>query len=738
MHRAGLVVSVALAIACASPPELLRSPTPTPAASTSTASPAATATAREPQPQPPVAEKRPVSDTYHGVTVSDPYRWLEDAADPAVQKWSDAENAFTRATLDALPDRAAIRARVTELLSSSTADHFALREKAGRLFSLEQRPPKQQAFLVVMKSPEDVAAERIIVDPNVLDASGKTCIDFYVPSPDAKKVAVSLSVGGSEDGSVHVYDVETGKETGDVIARVNGGTAGGSVAWSGDSRRLFYTRYPHLGERAAADLAFYQQIWVHELGGSADHDRYSLGQVFPRVAEIELEASPDGKLVLARVANGDGGEFEHFLLGPSGQWQRVAQLSDKVVKAHFGLDGNLYLLSRMAAPRGKLLRVSPKRPALDQAVVVVPESDGVIQGFLAMHSRLYVVDLVGGPSRIRAFDARGKALGEVPILPISAVDEIEPLGGDDLLFRNESYVAAAAFYRYDSRSQKTSKTALFQSSPADFSDATVTLDKCRSKDGTEVPLTIVAANGHGGDAARPTLLTGYGGYSISKTPQFRAITRLWLDQGGVAALANIRGGGEFGEAWHLAGNLTHKQNVFDDFAACMARLVETRVTSPDKLAIIGGSNGGLLMGAELVQHPQAFHAVVSFVGIYDMLRVETTPNGNFNVSEFGSVKDPEQFRALYAYSPYHHVQDGAAYPAALLLTGSNDPRVDPYNSRKMVARLQAATSSTQPILLRTSKSTGHGNSNPLSEQIDENVDVYSFLFRELGVPFHAK
>jgi prolyl oligopeptidase len=720
-------------VACAAPAERPRGvpspplqPQPQPFASVSAL-----------RPRPPAAAQRPVVDTYHGVAVSDPYRWLEDAADPAVQAWSDEQNAFTRATLDALPDRDAIRARVTALLSSASAEYFGLEARAGRLFALEKRPPRQQSFLVVMKSADDAAAERVLLDPNQLDPSGKTSIDFYVPSPDGRRVAVSLSAQGSEDGSVHVYDVDSGKETGDVIPRVNGGTAGGSVAWSGDGRRLFYTRYPHEGERPAADLSFYQTIWVHELGTPSERDRYELGKEFPRVAEIQLEASPDGKLVLARVAHGDGGEYEHFLRTPAGAWQALAKLADKVVGAHFGRDGNLYLLSRLAAPRGKLLRLSPQRPSLDQAVVVVPESDAVIQNFVITRARLYVLDLVGGPSRLRVFDAQGKASGDVPILPVSAVTDLEALDGDDVVFRNESYVTPPAFYRYDAKRQQLHRTSLVQTSPADFSDAEVTLDKCRSKDGTDVPMTLVSVKGRANDGNSPTLLTGYGGYGISRSPRFRAISRLWLDQGGVVATANIRGGGEFGEAWHLAGNLTKKQNVFDDFAACMARLVEAKVTKPDKLAITGRSNGGLLMGAELVQHPAAFRAVVSGVGIYDMLRVELTPNGVFNVAEFGSVKELEQFRALYAYSPYHHVQDGTAYPATLLVTGANDPRVDPYNSRKMAARLQAATSSTRPILLRTSKTTGHGRSNPLSEEIDESVDTYSFLLHELQTPFSA-
>jgi prolyl oligopeptidase len=733
MHRAlGPLSCFTLLVACAAAPEQPRV-LPQPAAP----APVASARTDAAPPRPPAAPIRPVVDTYHDVAVSDPYRWLENAADPAVQTWSAQQNAFTRATLDALPDRDAIRARVSELLSSASADYFDLKAQAGRLFALEKHPPKQQPFLVVMKSADDVAGERVVLDPNAVDPSGKTSIDFYVPSPDGKRVAVSLSAQGSEDGSVHVYDVDTGKETGDVIARVNGGTAGGSVAWSADGQHLFYTRYPHPGERPEADLSFYQTIWVHDLGTPTARDRYSLGKDFPRVAEIELEASPDNKLLLARVAHGDGGEYEHFLRPASGAWISLAKLADKIIGAHFGQDGNLYLLSRLAAPRGKLLRLSSGRPSLAHATVVVPESEAVIQHFLVTRSRLYVVDLVGGPSRIRVFDAQGKASGDVPILPTSAVRDLEALDGDDFVYRNESYVTPPAFYRYDAKTQQTRKTALFQTSPADFSDAVVTLDRCRSKDGTEVPLTLLSTKGRVDDGRNPTLLSGYGGYGISMSPRFRAINRLWLDQGGVLAIASLRGGGEFGEAWHLAGNLTKKQNVFDDFAACMARLVETKITTPKKLAITGRSNGGLLMGATLVQHPEAFRAVVSGVGIYDMLRVETTPNGVFNVTEFGSVKDPEQFRALYAYSPYHHVQAGTPYPASLLVTGANDPRVDPYNSRKMVARLQAATSSAEPILLRASATTGHGRSNPLTEEIAENVDSYSFLLHELGARFRA-
>ena len=727
----GLGLAAVVVAACSSSPANPTSPVPMPSgasvATSASASPAG----------PPVAVKRPVVDTYQGVKVTDDYRWLENAKDPEVAAFTQKQNAYSRSILDALPHRDGIQARVSALLGASSADHIGLRWVKGSIFAVEYHPPKQQSFLVVMKSADDPASERVLVDPNVIDPSGKTTIDFYRPSADGKRVAVSLSQGGSESGTVHVYDVATGKETGDVIPRVNGGTAGGSVAWSGDGKRLYYTRYPHEGERPAADLDFYQQVWVHTIGQPVASDVYSIGKDFPRIAEVELETSKNGKYVLARVANGDGGQFTHWLLGPDDKWTQIAQLSDMVVGAQFGPDGQLYLRSLADAPRGKILRLDPAKPTLASAKTIVPQGDPVIQGFLVTMSRIYVVDLVGGPSQIRVFSLKGDALASVPILPISSVGELKTLDGDDVLYRNESFIDPPAWYRYDAKAAKSARTALFRTSPADFSDAVVTREQCKSVDGTMIPLNVIKGKSTPLDGKNPTLLTGYGGYSISRSPHFNPIYRLWLDQGGIYAVANLRGGGEFGEEWHKAGNLTHKQNVFDDFHACAKHLVDTRATNAGRLAIMGGSNGGLLMGAELVQHPEQFKAVVSYVGIYDMLRVESTPNGAFNVTEFGSVKDPDQFEALYAYSPFHNVKDGVKYPATLLLTGANDPRVDPYNSRKMAARLQVATGGKEPILLRADSDTGHGIGNPLSAQIAENVDVYSFLFAELGVTYVA-
>ena len=681
--------------------------------------------------------KKPVVDEYHGIKVTDDYRWLEDWNDPAVREWSDGQNRRTRAYLDGLAVREPIRKHLRAVANATSVSYSAIRGRAPALFAVKTQPPKNQPFLVALKSLDDPASERVIVDPNQLSAKGSTAIDFYVPSLNGRLVAVSLSEGGSEEGTVHVYDAATGKETGDVIPHVNKGTAGGSVTWNGDASGFFYTRYPAEGERPREDLDFFQQVYFHKLGTPLSADTYSLGKDLPRIAEIQLRTSEDGRYALAAVANGDGGEFAHYLLDLKAQkndaWIQVTQFSDKVTQAVLARDQALYLLSMNGASRGKVMRVPLEKPVLANAQTVVPESETVIEAVVPTATLLYTIDLAGGPSHIRVFDHQGHAKAEVSTLPTSAVGEASSLQGDDLLFENESYLVPSAWYRYDAATGKVSRTALFQTSPIDYSDTEVVREYAVSKDGTKIPMNVIRRKGVKLDGTRPTLLGGYGGYRISLKPYFLR-SRLWLDAGGVRVVANLRGGGEYGEEWHRAGNLTKKQNVFDDFEACARHLVEAGYTKQGNLAIIGGSNGGLLMGAALVQHPELYRAVVSFVGIYDMVRSEaTTTNAVFNITEFGTVKDAEQFKALYAYSPYHHVVDGTAYPAVLFLTGANDPRVNPANSRKMTARLQAATSSSAPVLLRTSSTSGHGLDSSLDEQIEESADFYAFLFDQLGL-----
>jgi len=682
--------------------------------------------------QPPPAAKKPVTDVYNGVSVTDDYRWLEDYSDPAARAWSDAENAYGRKYLDALPIRATLYEELKRLYSERSPRYFDLRARGGVLFALKVQPPQEQPLLVTLKSADDPESERAVVDPNRLDPTGGTAIDFYVPSTDGKLVAVSLSKGGSESGDVHVYDVAGGKEIGAPIPGVNGGTAGGSLAWNADGSGFYYTRYPRAGERGEADLHFFQQIYFHRLGADTKQDTYSLGKDFPRIAEIQLKTSEDARFVLATMANGDGGEFAHYLMGADGQWHQIARLSDEITGTAFGADGYLYLLSRLNAPKGKILRTSLAHPNVADAQTVVAESKAVIEGFLPAADALYLQDVLGGPSEIRIFDASGKPRGLVPIAPLSSVEQMVRDAAGGLLYRSQTYLEPPAWYRYDASAGKVVRTALFEKPAADYSDAEVVREFATSKDGTRVPLNIIRRKGTKLDGKNPVLLTGYGGYNVSLSPAYSVRLRPLLDHGFVFAEANLRGGGEYGEAWHRAGMLTKKQNVFDDFAACARYLIDHKYTTPAKLGIEGGSNGGLLMGAELTQHPELFGAVVSHVGIYDMLRVELQPNGAFNVTEFGTVKEAEQFKALYAYSPYHHVVDGTKYPPVLFLTGANDPRVDPLNSRKMTARLQA--SGTQHlVLLRTSSNSGHGIGTALSEYLAQSADVLAFLFDQLGV-----
>jgi len=679
--------------------------------------------------------KKPVVDEYHGTKITDEYRWLEDWSNPLVQRWSQEQNAHTHKVLDDLPSVAEIRKRVTELENAVSSIWWDLDERHGTLFAMKYQPEKQKPFLVGMASPHDPASEKVLVDPNRIDPQGNTSIDWYVPSPDGKLVAVSLSECGTESGTVHVYETAGGNERGaDVVRRVNGGTAGGSLTWKGDGSGFYYTRYPRGTERAPADMDFYQQVWFHVLGTPTAKDAYAIGKDFPRIAEVQLDTSDDGEWVLATVANGDGGEYEHHLLGPAGTWTRLTTFADKVVRAKLAPDG-LYLLSHRDAPLGKLLRLAPGTP-LERATVVLPQGDVAIQDFAVTAGRVVVSFLDGGPSRLAVHDHAGKLVGKVPLPEVSAVGELCAAGGDDVLFHSKSYLKPPVWYRLGADVSAPKKTKLASSSIADFSDTEVVREMVTSRDGTKVPINILRRKGTKLDGSNPTILFGYGGYGLSLTPVFSPRIRLWLEQGGVYVYANLRGGGEYGEAWHEAGKLVRKQNVFDDFAACAQWLIGSKYTTPAKLGIYSRSNGGLLMGAALTQHPELFRAVVSAVGMYDMLRFELSPNGAFNVTEFGTVKDPAHFQALLAYSPYHRVKDGVAYPAVLLSTGSNDPRVDPMHSRKMTARLQAATSARRPILLRTSdEGHGLGLTSSLQERVDEQTDFFAFFFSQLEVTY---
>jgi prolyl oligopeptidase len=688
-------------------------------------------------PQFPPTLKKTVTDEYHGIKVIDEYRWLEDSTDPMVKRWVDEQNKFSRSMLEKVSLRAALAARLNDLYSNRPVIYYNFYQRK-MFFAMKRQPGKNQPLLVMSKSPDDLASERVILDPNLLNPKGTTAIDFYVPSLDGRFVAVSLSENGSEDGSAHVFETATGKKLPDVIPRVQYPTALGSLEWKGDASGFYYTRYPQGDERPAEDMTFYQQVYFHKLGTSPSEDTYVIGKEFPRIAEITLSTSEDARYLLASVANGDGGEFAHYLLGPSGTWAQVTRFSDQIKSVSFGLDGMLYLLSVNGAPRGKILSLPLDNPKLSEAKTIIPESNSTIESFIPAATRLYVGEMIGGPSEIVVFDLKGKRLSSIPTKPISSVQIGVRLEGDEVLFGSVSYVEPFAWYRFNPVTSVVTKTRLAGASSINFDDVQVVREFAVSKDGTKVPINIISRKGTKLDGKNPTILYGYGGYSVNITPSFSRRNRLWLDAGGVYVEANLRGGAEYGEEWHESGKLIKKQNVFDDFVACAKYLIRKKYTSPARLAIEGGSNGGLLMGAALTQHPELFRAVVSYAGWYDMLRVEVSPNGAFNVPELGTVKDPEQFRALYAYSPYHRVKDNTAYPAVLFITGDNDGRVDPMHSRKMTARLQAATRSKLPILLRTSSDTGHGAGTSLGARIAQESNVLAFLFDQLQIKTSSK
>ncbi|HXL98848.1 MAG TPA: prolyl oligopeptidase family serine peptidase [Rhizomicrobium sp.] len=701
-------------------------------------------------PPPPATQAGDTVDVVQGTKVADPYRWLEDAKDPKVEAWSDMQNARTRAYLDALPDRAGVKNELTRLITATSPSYSNLTARGSVVFAYYNDPAKQQPSLVTLNASADPASRRVVLDPNVLDAKGLTSMDWFVPSGDGTKLAVSLSKNGSEDGTLHIYDVASGKEIDTPIPGVQFPTAGGSMAWAADGKGYWYTRYPGM-EAPEADRHFNMQVYFHALGSDPKSDALVLGgkDGLERVSEVFLDNRFNRASIMAMVQRGDGNIWAFYVLKQGAAPVQVGTYDDDVVFATIGPDDAIYAISRKNTSNGRILKLKPPfaRLSLGNAKVLVPESDvAILSGGAENHdidlnfskTRMFVRDIVGGPNQVRVFDLNGKPLGRLPLPEVAANFEIEGLADGDVLFDVSTYLRPRYYARWSVATGTAQETALKQTSPISFDDAEVVRVFATSKDGTKIPVNVVEKKGVKLDGSNATLLYGYGGYGISQVPGFLgSFRRLWLDAGGIYAIANIRGGSEYGERWHQEGMLRKKQNDFDDFAVAGQYLIDQRYTSHDKLALMGGSNGGLLMGAEITQHPELAHAVVSAVGIYDMVRSELDPNGAFNTSEYGTVKDPADFAALYAYSPYHHVTKGAAYPAVLMLTGANDGRVNPMHSRKFTAALQGATSSASPILLRTSKTSGHGIGSSLDERIGESTDELTFLFDQLGMTWTA-
>ncbi|MDE2403994.1 MAG: S9 family peptidase [Sphingomonadales bacterium] len=683
-------------------------------------------------------------DFYHGVAVRDPYRWLEDGQDPAVKAWVAAQNARSRAYLDGLPDRAGIAGALTWIEAHRSVAFGGIEQAGGRLFAFESVPGAQQPRLVAMPlaGPQaaDPAAATVVLDPLKLAGDGSVTIDWFVPSPDGSLVAVSLSANGSEDGTLHVFEVATGREVEPPVAHVQYPTAGGSLAWTADGKGYWYTRFPG-DEAPESERHFNQSAWFHRLGAPHADDVPVLGarDGVPRTGEIFLSNPEGAGRALASVQLGDGGAWQHFLLGEAGAEKAIGY--DAGVKAAtLARDGTIYGIAMKDSPNGAVVRFDPGKA---EPAVLVPAGELALltgageRAIVRAGDSLWFAAIDGGPTRLLRVPLAGGAPETVATPPVSTVSELLPLPGGDVLYKVRSYLQPSAVMRWDAAARTSVATPLAMTTAVDLSGYAVSRLVARSRDGTAVPVTLIEAKGARHDGTMPTLLYGYGGFGISSSPTLVSpMAMVWLKAGGAWAIANIRGGGEYGERWHRDGMLTAKQNGFDDFAAAAALLKARGVTGTAHLALMGGSNGGLLMGATLTQHPDIARAVLSQVGIYDMLRVELDPNGSFNVSEYGSVKDPAQFRALYAYSPLQHVRAGVRYPAVLLTTGDNDGRVNPMHSRKFAAALQdaaRASGNRAPVLLRTSAKAGHGMGSSLDEQVALTADGEAFLFAQLGM-----
>ncbi|HEY2878044.1 prolyl oligopeptidase family serine peptidase [Nocardioides sp.] len=672
----------------------------------------------------------PVTTTYHGVAVTEEYRWLEDASSEETIRWTEAQQARTRAYLDAIGWRPALRARVEELMRDASTRYVSLGSGGELFFALKEQRPRQRPMLVSLTDLDDPGTESVVLDPLEVDPSGETTIDWFVPSPDGRRVAVSLSEHGNEDGTLHVYDVATGEHVGAPIPHVN--VMGGSMTWRHDSDGIWYT--------LPADVGFRQQVWFRDLDTGTDTVELTGPFADAQIAENFLSSSPDGRWVMDRVQKGDGGEWQIFVRGQDAgsAWWQAADIPDRCVYAVLGEEA-VYLLSRLGTPRGRILRLPLTQGAtVSGAETIVPAGEHAIDDLAVTTGTVWVVDLDGGPQQVRRFDPDGQELASVEIPPVSSVSSygarLTRLRPDLVAWSGASFTAPGTWW-VTGDGGTPGPTALRTTTSVDLSGYVVTREMATSKDGTLVPISIISAPDTPRDGSAPALLVAYGGYGISLVPMFNAERVLWLEQGGVYAVANIRGGGEYGEEWHQGGRLTTKQNCFDDFIACAEHLAIHGITSHDRLAILGGSNGGLLMGAVLTQRPDIARAVVAAVPVLDSLRSETSTNGVYNVTEFGTVADPEHFAALLAYSPYHHVADQTSYPAVLLTAGEHDTRVDAWHAKKMAARLQAATRSEHPVLLRM-EAGGHLDGS-LDQMVEESTDIYSFLFDQLGLGYAA-
>ncbi len=737
MKRVGLVlVPFALLTACgpdATPP--VASPQ---AAPTATITPAAPVTTPVANAGPPVAPVRPVSDTYFGTTVVDPYRWMEDDKSTELAPWMKAQADFTRTQLDALPQRAALLARIKEL------DHSGDRVYSpelwgGHWFYMKREQGHDLPKLYVRDSL--TGPERVLVDPEVLATGGKHfAIDWTSPSLDGKLLAYGVSESGSEASVLHIIDTATGKPLGETWDRMQWG----GTSWI-DAKHFFYTRLQKMAD-GAPPTDKYKRItaYVHELGRDADKDPALFGAgVIDSIPVKDTEAGivvlpAGGRWMFALPKDGVRNESTVYyapktsLAGAKTPWKKLFDVSDEVTS--FDLHGDdVYFLTHKDALRFKLLKTNLQKPDVAKATVVMPESDVVVKWVNVAKDALYIGVLDAGIGRLRRIGYAPGAKVETVALPLEGtLDTAFNLSNlDGAIFGLAGWTSSSKIYTYDPKTKKVTDTKLAPPSPIDFSNVVSEEVRVKSADGTIVPMSIVHAKDFAKDASHPTWLAAYGAYGVTINPNFSPVRLAWIDHNGEFAFCHARGGGELGEGWHKDGMLLTKQHTIDDMIACGQWLVDNKYTQPAKLAGEGTSAGGITIGGSITQRPDLFAAALIRVGVSNALRFEQTLNV-LNVPEFGSAKTEDGFKGLYAMDAYSHVKDGAKYPAVLLTTGATDPRVAPWQVTKMAARLQAATASGKPVLLRVDYDAGHGLGSTASQRDEELADEEAFLLAQFG------
>ncbi len=679
---------------------------------------------------PPKAKVAPVEDTVQGHKIVDRYRYLENGDDPDTKQYVEQELAYTRSLLDPLPGRDRINARLSQLLTIGTVGAPQI---GGKYYFYTRREGNQNQPVLYVREGLN-GTDRVLVDVNKMSTDGTVALDWWFPTDDGKYVAYGTSPNGSEESTLRLVESATGKLLPDTIER----TRFASVAWKKDNSGFYYTRHPKKGDVPAGEEVYHVKVFYHDLGSDPAKDPLLFGEGRNAQDIPGVSLSEDGRWLLITVFQG-WTKSELYLQDLSSKNPPVEITTGKefLYSADF-LKGKLYITTNEDAPRYRVFMADAANPKRENWKELIPQTDAVLQSASVTGGKLFAQYEHNASSELKIFDIDGKKLADIPLPTIGTVFAT---GGkwdsNELFFGFQSYTVPPSIYRYGLNDGKTSQWAKVDAPSIDPSAFEVQQVWYNSKDGTRVPMFIVNKKGIEKNGKNPVLLTGYGGFNVSETPTFSRSMYLWMEHGGIYAVANLRGGAEFGEDWHRAGMLEKKQNVFDDFISAAEYLIAQKYTDKDHLSILGGSNGGLLMGAMITQRPDLFRAVVCAVPLLDMLRYQNFQIAKLWIPEYGSAEDPKQFDWLYAYSPYHHVKAGQEYPAILFMTADTDTRVDPMHAKKMAALMQAeaknGASKEKPILLRIETKAGHGQGKPVTKQIEENTDMYSFLFWQLGV-----